>query len=357
MEQGTLGALWVVGLASLALAGCSKQEPGPARLAADAPITGEVLPTTRLTLGDPAVQRQLELTGELKALPFVVNWQNISGGPQTLEAFRAHALEGGSVGDTPPIHARFTGVDVKIIAVQVRTKPIYQLAVAPGVRVASIADLRAKRIAYSPGQAQGALILRVLARAGLAQDEVQLVQLISTEFKDALASHQVDVAPLGSTILLRYLNEYRSEGASAIPHGVEDSLGFFYVSADVLSDPQKAAALREYVKLRTRSQLWAYQHPEDWIRGYYVKDQGLTEEEGRYLVETTGGPEYPGDWSESIARTQQTIDLLAAATNQQRFDASELFDRRFERVGAEVASAAARLGQVTPEQVVGVAQP
>jgi sulfonate transport system substrate-binding protein len=322
-------------LAALGLA-CSR-EPTAALLPLDAPIPEQFPASTRLELGDPSVQRQLELTGAIAALPFTPSWQNVSGGPQTIEAFRAGVLDGGSVGDTPPIHALFTGVDVKIVTVQLRKKPMYELALAPGVSIGSLGALRGKRIAYSPGQAQGALVLRVLAKAGLSRDDVQLVQLISTEFKDALGSHQVDVAPLGSTSLRRYISEYGADGASSIPHGVADGYSFFYVRSAVLGDPDKAAALREYARIRTRSQLWQHQHPEEWVQGYYVKDQGLTPDEGRYVAESLGEPEFPRDWSEAIARTQQTVDLLAQATGQQRFDAARLFDRRFESVGAEAA--------------------
>ena len=303
----------------------------------DAAIPESFPPTTRLELGDPSVQKQLELAGELAALPFTVEWQNISGGPQTTEAFRAGALDGGSVGDTPPIHALFTGLDVKIVTVQVRQKPMYGLAIAPGARVDSIAALRGKSIAYSPGQAQGALVLRVLAKAGLSRDDVRLVQLISSEFKDALASRQVDAAPLASINLRRYLSEYGAEGATAIPHEVADGYSFFYVRTPVLEDANKAAALRHYARVRTRSQLWAHHHPEEWIAGYYVAAQGLSAEEARHVVDSLGAPEYPRDWTEAIARTQQTVDLLAEATGQQPFDAARLFDRRFEAVGAEVA--------------------
>jgi sulfonate transport system substrate-binding protein len=323
---------WKVWLVLLLVAcGCEQRaSAGVARLALDAPIPSEFPRATRLSLGDPVVQKQLQASGALAALPFDVEWQNISGGPNTIEAFRAGVLDGGSVGDTPPIHARFTGLDVKIVAVQQRDKPIYRLAIAPGQRIGSIAELRGKKIAYSPGQAQGALILRVLKKAGLTQSDVQLVQLLSPEFKDALASRQVDAAPLSGTILLRYLNEYRERGASAIDHGVSDSLGFFYVPSSTLADPAKAAALRRYVERRRAAQLWAVKNPERWIDVYYVKDQGLSAEEGRYIVDSTGLPQFPADWSEAISQTQETIDLLAASTGQQAFDAHLIFDRRFQ---------------------------
>src|SRR5262249_38808765 len=159
--------------------------------------------------------------------------------------------------------------------------------------------LRGKKIAYSPGQAQGAVVQRALKAAGLSQQDVALVQLSSSEFKEALTSRQVDAAPLSGTILLRYLNEYRAEGASSIAHGVRDNLSFLYVRAAGLEDADKAAALRDYVKWRTRAQLWAHAHPDAWIEAYYVKDQGLTASEGRFLVEAAGKPQYPGDWTEA----------------------------------------------------------
>jgi sulfonate transport system substrate-binding protein len=328
---------WAV--AAVAYLSACRRDPAngsAAVLTLEAAIPTEIARKIKLVLGDPAVEKQLRLMGEIDKLPFTVEWQNISGGPQTLEAFRAGVLDGGSVGDTPPIHAAFTGVDVKIVAVQVRDKPLFHLAVAPGVRLASIQDLRGKRIAYSPGQAQGALVLRVLGKAGLAKQDVTLVELSSPEFKDALSSGQVDVAPLSGPILVRYLKESGPKGASAIQHETRDNLAFFYVRTEVLKDRDKAAALRAYVAVRTKAQLWAYAHPDQWIDAYYVKDQGLRPGEGRDLVESQGKPNYPGDWREVIALTQETIDRLAEAAGRQSFDAKQIFDCRFENIGADV---------------------
>jgi sulfonate transport system substrate-binding protein len=309
------------------------------KLPLDAPLPTEFPRTTKLKIGDPKVQKQLELSGLIKQLPCAIEWQNMTGGPQTLEAFRAGALDAGSVGDTPPIHAAFTGLPVKIIAAHFRDKPSFQLAVAPKGQVRTLADLRGKRIAYAPGQAQGALVLRVLQSAGLTPDDVTFIELTSSEFKDALGSNQVDVAPLSGPILRRYLKEHRTDGAHAIPHGARDSLSFLYVRTPVLEDPAKAAALREYVRLRTQAQLWAADHIEEWLSFYYVKDQGLSEEDARAVIDTDAALRYPGDWNEVIALTQDTIDLIARASHRQPFKAEDIFDRRYQAVGAEVARA------------------
>jgi sulfonate transport system substrate-binding protein len=333
---------WLVGLAVALGCNAPADVPSGPRLAFDAPIPTEFARVTRLVLGDPTVKKQLQLSGTLAALPFDVDWQNISGGPNTIEAFRAGALDGGAVGDTPPIHAALTGLRVKIIMVQTRDRPTYRLGIAPGQRIRSIEELRGKRIAYSPGQAQGALVQRILSKAGLSRSDVQLVEIASTEFKDALTSRQVDAAPLSGAPLLRYLGEYAGQGASAIDHAVRDNLSFFYVRSSVLEDPNKAAALQAYVRLRAGAQRFAVDNPELWSEKYYVQDQGLNSAQARSLVEALGRPQYPTDWSEAIAHTQETIDLMAQAGGKPSFDARELFDLRFQASAEQGATAAGR---------------
>ncbi len=192
--------------------------------------------------------------------------------------------------------------------------------------------------------------MRALKKAALSTKDVTLVELSSPEFKDALASRQVDAAPLSGTILLRYLNENRAQGAGTLAPGVRDNLSFFYGRAAVLKNPQQATALREYVKFRTKAQLWAYAHPREWIDGYYVKDQGLTADEGRYIVDTSGRPGFPADWSDVIAWTQETVDLLAETTGKPRFEARKIFALDFQPIAAGAASGDAAAAR-TPEAV------
>jgi sulfonate transport system substrate-binding protein len=323
------------------LSACAReasQESGP-KLALDAPLPREIPAQTRLRIGDPKVKKQLELSGLLEKIPFQVDWQNVTGGPQTLEAFRASALDAGSVGDTPPIHAAFTGLDIKIVAVHLRDKASMQLALTPGLNLNQLTELRGKRIAYAPGQAQGALVLRVLARAKLEPSDVTLIELTSSEFKDALGSKQVDVAPLSGPTLRRYLKQHKAAGARAVPHGERDSLSFLYVRTAVLEDPAKAAALRAYVRLRAEAQLWASENAERWMNAYYVKDQGLSEEDARAIIDVDVSPRFPSDWREAIALTQETVNLIAKASGRKPFQAEQIFDLRFQEAAVELESA------------------
>lgn len=331
-------------VAPLLLAGCATDnaERGASdeELAA-AEIPATVDPETTLTIGTPEAQVALELSGLIDEIPFTVEWANISGGPQCSEAFRANALDVCSAAEIPSIHAHWTGLDTKLVATQFRQDPvdhpIYQLGVAPGVDVTSLDDLRGRRIAFSPGQAQGALVLRVLDAAGLTTDDVELVEIPSTGdvYPTALGNGEVDVAPIGGVNIRRYLEQYGPDGGTTIFHGLRDDPTHLWVPTSAVTDPRKAAAIREFIGLWARALTWANEHPEEWIQGYYVEDQGLSTEDGEYLVEQNGVPEFPADWSGAIERQQQTVELLAEELDRESFDAETLFDRRYETVAAD----------------------
>ncbi|SEH03373.1 sulfonate transport system substrate-binding protein [Nonomuraea solani] len=331
-----------------ALTACAAQEKPKAVLAADAPLPASVPEGTKLIVGDPPTKVALQLSGEIDKFSFDIEWANLSGGPQTSEAFRADALDVGAVAEIPAIHANWTGLPVKIVASKFRKDPLdhptYELGVAPGVPVKTLADLRGKKIAYSPGQAQGALVLKVLKRAGLTKQDVTLVELPSTGdiYPNALASRQVDVAPIGGVNIKRYLGKFGRDGATTLRHGLRDDPGHLYVRTVTLQDPAKAAAIREYAAAWARATRWVYEHPKEWIEGYYVKDQGLTAEDGKYLVDLAGEPDIPADWSEAITRNQETIDILAAETGKPKLAAKDLYDLRFQAVGADAIKGGAR---------------
>ncbi|MFG2050697.1 ABC transporter substrate-binding protein [Micromonospora sp. NPDC048935] len=337
--SATLGAV------TLGLTACAGDETPPVALAAGEPLPEAVPKGTTLVVGDKEHQKAIEFSGEADKLSFTVEWANISGGPQTLEAFRAKAVDLGSVADIPPIHSHWTGIPTRIVASKYRQDPlnhaIYRLGIAPGVTVATLADLRGKKIAYSPGQAQGALILRVLHKAGLSKKDVKLVELPSTGdvYGTALASRQVEVAPIGGVQIKRYESKYGRDGATLISHGLRDDPGHLYAPVTVLGDPAKAAAIREYVQAWARAWRWREANPDEWIERYYVKDQGLTTDDGRWLVENGGVADIPSSWTEAIGRHQETIDLLAKETGNKPLRAEDLYDRRYEAVGARALTA------------------
>jgi sulfonate transport system substrate-binding protein len=351
MPKKSLAAITAVALATLTLlSGCGGDAKAGAgqKLALDAALPTDVPDGAKIVVGDPATQVAFKLSGQLDKVSKYVQFANLSGGPQTTEAFRAKALDLGSVAEIPSIHATWTGLHVKIVASKFRqdplNHPIYELGVAPGVQVKSLEDLRGKKIAYSPGQAQGALVLKVLKKAGLTKEDVKLIELPSTGdiYPNALAAKQVEVAPIGGVSIKRYLTKYGKDGATTIRHGIRDDAGHLYGPTESLEDSNKAAAIRAYVAAWGVAQEWIDKHPKEWIEGYYVKDQGLTAADGQWLVDAAGHPDISGDWSEAIKRQQETIELLAKETDKPVIQAKDLYDLRFQTVASDAIKAAAK---------------
>jgi sulfonate transport system substrate-binding protein len=345
----TIASVAILAAVAVALAGPKRPDATAAAatlLPDDAPLPVAIPPGTTLTIGDPSTQRVLEHTGWIKQLPFQVHWAEMTGGPQVNEAFHARALDVGSAADVPPIHATWTGIPVRIIAVRLRADPLnhplYELGVAPKSGVRTLADLRGKRIAYSPGQVQGEVVLRTLQAEGLTPADVKLVELPSTGgdlYVNALVGGLVDIAPIAAgTQAERYLAKYASDGAKVLPHpAFRDDLTLLYARAEVLADPAKAAALRAYITLWARANEWQRAHPDEWAKIYYQDNQGLSAADARAVVAAAGEPDIPSRWDEAIGLEQSTADVMAKATGHARLAAARLFDRRFEPIAASAA--------------------
>ena len=153
-----LGSVLVVLSTVLALAGCGAEEEGP-HLDLSAALPDEVPDGTVLRVGDPQTQTALEESGLDEELGIEVEWANISGGPKTLEAFRADALDIGAVADIPPLFAQWTGTDIKIVAARDHRRPArppdYELGVAPGVDVKDLDRPAGQEDRLQPGPGAG----------------------------------------------------------------------------------------------------------------------------------------------------------------------------------------------------------
>ncbi|MFD3477787.1 ABC transporter substrate-binding protein [Streptomyces sp. NPDC058695] len=329
----------------LSLAACAPQT----RTAAEAKPagrlpTGSPPPGTKLSIAVHSTQLQLGPAGLNKELKFTVSqWPNLSAGPDVIQGFRAHSIDLATNAGIPPIQAHAIGVDAKIVAVQVRKNPSYVFATAAGSDIRTVEDFRGKKIGFSQGQAQGVVVLRALKKAGLRNSEVELVALPSTQFLTALQSKQVDVAPLGEPTLTKYLGQYGKDGARGVKADVVDLLTVLWAPTEVLDDPAKVAAVRNFVPLWSRGLVWAWENTDEWIDTYYVKDQGVSKEDGKRIVASLRKPQFPVSWDKAIEWEQETADLLADGGFVPEQDASELFDRRFEGLAAKAVPATYRV--------------
>jgi len=318
------------------------------RLDLSRPLPDHVPPGTVLRIGDPVGEWVFRHNGWDKKLPFRIEWAQITGGPDVTEALHAGALDVGLGASVPPIHATWTGIPVRIVGFRDYADPWHRQAfvfgIAPKANIRTIADFKGKRIAFSPSQVQAVVVLQTLRAAGLKPSDVTLVELPSSiggdVYTNALASNEVDVAPLGGGIVAeRYIRKFGRDGARLIKHPpFRDDAVFAYVPETALADPAKAAALKVFMRYWGRAQGWINRHPEEFARGYYGEHQGLPIADGRLIVAaTTGNLDVPDDWSRARAVEQAAIDILGPQTGRPRLKADTLFDPRFRTIAADGA--------------------
>jgi sulfonate transport system substrate-binding protein len=313
-----------------------------------APLSDRVPPGTVLRVGDPVTQWVFQHQGWDKTLPFRIEWAQITGGPDVTEAFHAGALDVGFGASVPPIHAVWMGIPVRIVAFREyadrTTRQAYVFGIAPKAKIRTIADLRGKRIAFSPSQVQAQVVLQTLQAAGIDRKDVTLVELPSSiggdVYSNALASGVIDAAPIRADLVAeRYIRKYGADGATLLKHPpFRDDGASAYVPETVLADPAKAAALRIFVHYWGLAQAWTRTHPEELARGYYVGLQGLPIADARIMAAYTGNVAVPRNWAGAISYQQAAVDTLAPETKHPRFDAKNLFDRRFETIAGEGAA-------------------
>lgn len=338
-------------LAAIALcvgvSACATGESDGPKLAADAVVPDTVPAGTSLSIAVHTTEVQLKTTGQVGKLPFTVkDWPTLTAGPDVIQGFRANAVDLANNAGIPPIQAHNTGLDTKIVAVETRSKPAYQLVTAPHTSIAALKDLRGKKIALSPGQAQGVVVLRTLTELGLSKKDVTLVELPSTQFLTALQAGQVDVAPLAEPTTTKYLSQYAKDGARRIETHAVDALSILWAPTAVLDDPAKAAAIKAFIPFWARSQVWAWENKDAWIAAYYVADQQVTTADGQRITAAAEKPDFPTNWDAAIKWEQQTIDVVTGfGYFGKSFTAADLFDRRFEGVAANAVPATYRGGQ------------
>lgn len=320
-----------------------------ASFAEDQTLPTQVPDGTKIVLADDAnnAASLLKLSGEFDKLAADVSFANFTSGPLRLEAIRAGAAQVGAVGDVPPILAHFSGADVVIVGVVVTEGPTTIIATAPNSGIKELKDLKGKKVGINPGTAQQAIVFRNLRASGLKPEDIQPINLGLAEFADALRAGQIDAAVLKQPDRARYLKSVAGTNATEINNAADGNknLKILYAAKSALADPVQAAAIRDLVIHWYRAHLWKNDNPRIWREEYLIKDQRLSPEDAKAVIDSESGRSYIPDWkSEIIPRQQGTIDLLQAAGNfkGKELKAEDEFDHRFDGLNEKSKSAAER---------------
>jgi sulfonate transport system substrate-binding protein len=132
------------------------------------------------------------LEQKLKPLGYTVKWSEFPAGPQLLEALNVGAIDFGSTGEAPPIFAQAAGADLLYVAHEPPAPKGEAILVPKGSPLASVADLRGKKVALNKGSNVHYLLVKALERAGVGYDEVEKVFLAPADARAAFDGGKID---------------------------------------------------------------------------------------------------------------------------------------------------------------------
>lgn len=305
--------------------------PRWSRLAVVLGVTVAVIPPalagTTLKVGDQQLQTRgiLEASGQLKDVPYKIEWFNFPAAQPLGEALNAGAIDVGGLGDAPLIFAYAAGAKVRAVAAT-RATPIDLAIIVPGSSpIKTVADLKGKRIATTRGSIGHYLAIATLERAGIKLSDVSLRFMQPADAKAALASGNVDAWSTWDPYVA--LAEQRDHDR-AVANGVNLSSGLSFQAATQTSIREKHAEIGDFLRRVAAGQRWALSHPDE-VAAMQSKVTGLPPEVLKIVYQRAQLHPVAID-DNLIAEQQRTADLYHRAdVIKTRLDVSQSFDRQF----------------------------
>jgi sulfonate transport system substrate-binding protein len=299
-------------------AGCGGDDGAEAGAgsAGEATGGGDIPPGVTLRVGDQSAEGELsfELAGLNDDLPYRIEHVRFASGPLVNEGFAAGEIDVGSMGDTPAIGAAARDLPVSVLAVTNTDGPGSILVASPESGIDGLEDLAGRRVAFTTGTAQQGLVLRALDTVGLAQPDVEQVDVPLQDLPSVLESGDADASVISYEAQVKYEREH--PGAVELATTAELAGGaaaYTLVADDALADPGTAAAVYDYLERRVRANAWVNAHPDEWVDAFYVGERHQSPEDARLVHEGTGQRAFVPVTDDVQRSHQELADLLVEA--------------------------------------------
>ncbi|WP_321960687.1 ABC transporter substrate-binding protein [Paraburkholderia sp. J7] len=294
-------------------------------IAAMLPVAGFAAAT--LKVGDQQLQTRgiLEASGQLKDVPYPIEWFNFPAAQPLGEALNAGAIDVGGLGDAPLIFAYSAGAKIRAVSAT-RSTPVDLAIVVPADSpIHSAADLKGRRIATTRGSIGHYLAVSTLERANIKLTDVNLSYMQPVDAQAALVSGNVDAWATWDPYVA--LSEARQH-ARSIANGVGVSSGLSFEAATDTAIRDKHAELADFLRRVAAGQRWALSHPDE-VAAIQSRVTGLPADVLKTVYQRA--QLHPVRIDDGvIAEQQRTADLyLRADVIKTRLDVAPSFDKQF----------------------------
>ncbi len=315
----SLRSLSTVGVAFLtAMAGVSALTAGALAFSAGSPAYGAAKPTIPaglvLRVGDQQkdLQTLFSASGTLTGAPYQVQFDQFASGPLVDQAFAAHVIDIGTMGDTPAAGTVSGRLGLSTVAVAKWDGPLLVLLARPGIK--TVDQLKGKKVAYTTGTAEQAFALRALATAHLKQAQVDQVNVSLQELGTVLETGSADASTVAAPDEIQYKQTHPGATVLAASNTVTPPVyDYVLASPTTLRDPGKVAATFDFVRRLIKAENWVKAHPNQWVQDYYVAVDHESTSVAKALLNTSGEMTFVPITPPVQNALQQMVDLMAEA--------------------------------------------
>lgn len=142
--------------------------------------------TINILKADGALDRKLAERG------IGIEWTEFPGGPQLLEALNVGSIDIGHTGEAPPIFAQAAGAPLVYLGHEPPSPSAEGVLVPHDSDIASVADLKGRKVALNKGSNVHYLLVKLLEQAGVDYKEIETVYLPPADARAAFESGSVD---------------------------------------------------------------------------------------------------------------------------------------------------------------------
>lgn len=200
------------------------------------------------------------LEERLKPLGYTVEWFEFQAGPALLEALNAGSIDLGRTGDAPPVFAQAAGSSLVYVGAGSPKAKGSGILVPSDSAIQSLADLKGKTVGFAKGSSSHYLIVKALAKAGLAFEDIRPAYLQPGDARIAFEQGQIDAwvvwDPYTADAELSAGGRLLTTG-----EGLSSDRDFFLASEAFASKHEDAVTA--FLEEAGRACDWANEHPKE----------------------------------------------------------------------------------------------
>jgi len=239
-------------LALALIAGCSKKDEGTVlRVGAQPfPLYSSIYVAKELGF----------LKEELEKIGAKFEWTEFNSGPLVNEAVAAGTQDIGFMADQPAIVARASGLPIQIISNVANGEKSLALLAPKNSSIASVSDLKGKKVALVVGSYAQHLLVLLLEKANLTVNDIELINIPASEQPAALSTGQVDAI----VIWEQYISQLESKDiAKVIADGTDIKRCNMVTYAVKKYAEEHPLVIQAYIKASQRASDYVASNPKE----------------------------------------------------------------------------------------------